>query len=43
MCDHLLLQEVLERFKVAWASEAEPWKGFRYIYLTEEDYKCVRH
>eukprot|EP00043_Microstomoeca_roanoka_P013840 m.136036 g.136036 ORF g.136036 m.136036 type:complete len:2298 (+) comp15862_c0_seq1:167-7060(+) len=33
-----LADEVLDRFKVAWNNEAEPWKGFRYLYLTEEDY-----
>lgn len=34
-----LAEEVLQRFKVAWLNEQEPWRGFKYIYLTEEDYK----
>eukprot|EP00730_Choanoeca_flexa_P002935 TRINITY_DN11234_c0_g1_i1.p1 TRINITY_DN11234_c0_g1~~TRINITY_DN11234_c0_g1_i1.p1 ORF type:complete len:1256 (+),score=364.96 TRINITY_DN11234_c0_g1_i1:514-3768(+) len=33
-----LAKEVMDRFKVAWASDVEPWKGFRYLYLTPEDY-----
>ncbi|EGD82369.1 acetyl-CoA carboxylase [Salpingoeca rosetta] len=34
-----LAKEVLDRFKVAWKDEANPSHGFRYIYLTEEDYE----
>eukprot|EP00045_Choanoeca_perplexa_P018135 m.279161 g.279161 ORF g.279161 m.279161 type:complete len:2306 (+) comp17727_c0_seq1:161-7078(+) len=33
-----LAKEIMSRFKVAWSSETEPWKGFRYLYLTPEDY-----
>lgn len=26
-------------FKVAWQDEAEPALGYRYLYLSDEDYK----
>jgi len=29
---------VKKRFRVAWVNEAEPHQGFRYLYLTKEDY-----
>lgn len=32
-------KEVLARVRLAWISSNEPWKGFRYMYLTPEDYK----
>lgn len=36
-----LAEEIKHMFKVAWEDPAEPDKGFRYLYLTPEDYKKV--
>lgn len=35
-------EEVKSRFKVAWVDDNDPAKGFRYMYLTDEDYQAVR-
>ena len=29
------------KFKVCWTDEADPNKGFKYIYLTKEDYDGI--
>jgi acetyl-CoA carboxylase/biotin carboxylase 1 len=34
-----LADEVLSRFKIAWINEAEPQKGFDYLYLEQADYE----
>lgn len=34
-----LADEVQSRFRVAWTNEADPAKGFQYLYLTEADYQ----
>ena len=31
-----------EAYKVAWVNEADPSKGFNYIYLTPEDYQRLK-
>ncbi|MPC07509.1 Acetyl-CoA carboxylase [Portunus trituberculatus] len=36
-----LAEEIKHMFKVAWEDPAEPDKGFKYLYLTPEDYKKV--
>ncbi|KAG0724471.1 Acetyl-CoA carboxylase [Chionoecetes opilio] len=36
-----LAEEIKHMFKVAWEDPAEPDKGFKYLYLTPEDYKTV--
>jgi acetyl-CoA carboxylase/biotin carboxylase 1 len=36
-----LAKDVMGKFRVAWISPSEPWKGFRYLYLTPEDYKVA--
>ncbi|KAJ3371297.1 acetyl-coenzyme-A carboxylase [Kappamyces sp. JEL0680] len=33
-----LADEVLAKFKIAWTVEADPTKGFEYLYLDEADY-----
>lgn len=34
-----LADELVTRFRVAWIDDAAPMRGFRYIYLTPEDYR----
>jgi acetyl-CoA carboxylase/biotin carboxylase 1 len=34
-----LAQEVKEKFRVAWMDPKDPTKGFRYLFLSDEDYK----
>ena len=34
-----LAQEVRDKFKVEWEDPANPQKGFKYLYVTDEDYK----
>jgi len=34
-----LVEDLKKIFRVAWTEESNPDKGFRYIYLTEEDYQ----
>lgn len=36
-----LAEEVKALFKVAWEDQDEPEKGFKYIYLTTEDYSKI--
>ncbi|KAK3859492.1 hypothetical protein Pcinc_034403 [Petrolisthes cinctipes] len=36
-----LAEEIKHMFKVAWEDPEEPDKGFKYLYLTPEDYKSV--
>eukprot|EP00164_Ancoracysta_twista_P001343 GFYU01001751.1.p1 GENE.GFYU01001751.1~~GFYU01001751.1.p1 ORF type:complete len:1896 (-),score=731.34 GFYU01001751.1:229-5760(-) len=33
-----IADEVKQKFKVAWSDDADPTKGFEYLYLTDEDY-----
>jgi len=37
-----LIEELKPMFKVAWNDEADPAKGFKYLYLTEEDYNGLK-
>ena len=37
-----MAEEVKEAYKVAWVNEADPSKGFNYIYLTPEDYQRLK-
>jgi acetyl-CoA carboxylase/biotin carboxylase 1 len=37
-----LIEELKPKFKVAWNDEADPAKGFKYLYLTEEDYNGLK-
>ncbi|KAJ8476195.1 hypothetical protein OPV22_019922 [Ensete ventricosum] len=34
-------QEVKSCFRVGWSDELNPERGFQYIYLSPEDYKCI--
>ncbi|XP_063028939.1 acetyl-CoA carboxylase 2 [Melospiza melodia melodia] len=34
-------EEVKHMFQVAWVDPAEPFKGFRYLYLTPQDYTRI--
>ncbi|XP_067350310.1 acetyl-CoA carboxylase 1 isoform X6 [Channa argus] len=36
-----LAEEIRHMFHVAWQDPADPYKGFRYMYLTPQDYKKV--
>ncbi|XP_069956208.1 acetyl-CoA carboxylase isoform X2 [Cherax quadricarinatus] len=36
-----LAEEIKHMFKVAWEDPSEPDKGFKYLYLSPEDYKKV--
>ncbi|KAG7265279.1 hypothetical protein CRUP_008184 [Coryphaenoides rupestris] len=36
-----LAEEIRHMFHVAWQDPAEPYKGFKYLYLTPQDYKKV--
>ncbi|XP_055374657.1 acetyl-CoA carboxylase [Condylostylus longicornis] len=38
-----LAEELKSMFKVAWEDPEEPDKGFKYLYLTAEDYSNVAH
>lgn len=38
-----LAEEVKSIFKVAWEDPDEPDRGFKYIYLTTEDYSKIAH
>lgn len=35
-------EEVRSCFRVAWSDESSPERGFQYIYLTPEDYSCIK-
>jgi hypothetical protein len=37
-----LAREVMECFRVAWNAPDNPAKGFRYLYLTPDDYNRVK-
>uniref|UniRef100_A0AAQ4PDY4 acetyl-CoA carboxylase n=1 Tax=Gasterosteus aculeatus aculeatus TaxID=481459 RepID=A0AAQ4PDY4_GASAC len=36
-----LAEEVKHMFQVAWIDPTDPYKGFKYLYLTPQDYTCV--
>uniref|UniRef100_A0A8C6Y7J4 acetyl-CoA carboxylase n=1 Tax=Naja naja TaxID=35670 RepID=A0A8C6Y7J4_NAJNA len=36
-----LAEEIRHMFHVAWEDPADPYKGFKYLYLTPQDYKKV--
>lgn len=36
-----LAEEIKNLFRVAWVDNSDPEKGFKYIYLTPDDYKKV--
>ncbi|KAG5269143.1 hypothetical protein AALO_G00198740 [Alosa alosa] len=36
-----LAEEIRQMFQVAWQDPSDPYKGFRYLYLTPQDYKKV--
>uniref|UniRef100_A0A8C7N800 acetyl-CoA carboxylase n=1 Tax=Oncorhynchus kisutch TaxID=8019 RepID=A0A8C7N800_ONCKI len=36
-----LAEEIRHMFHVAWQDMADPYKGFKYLYLTPQDYKKV--
>lgn len=36
-----LAEEVKSLFKVAWEDSEEPDKGFKYLYLTTDDYHTI--
>ena len=36
-----IAREFLSMFKVAWEDPEDPEKGFKYLYLTPEDYSVV--
>ncbi|XP_030632156.1 acetyl-CoA carboxylase isoform X2 [Chanos chanos] len=36
-----LAREIQHMFHVAWQDPADPYKGFKYLYLTPQDYKMV--
>ena len=36
-----IAKEVLSLFKIAWEEPSDPEKGFKYIYLTPEDYSTL--
>lgn len=36
-----LAEEVKALFRISWVDDSEPDKGFRYLYLTPEDYSKV--
>ena len=37
-----LIEELKPKFKVAWNSETDPAKGFKYLYLTEADHNALK-
>jgi acetyl-CoA carboxylase/biotin carboxylase 1 len=36
-----LAREVMDAYKVAWEDPARPWKGFKYLYVTGDDYRTL--
>jgi acetyl-CoA carboxylase/biotin carboxylase 1 len=36
-----LANEVMALYRVAWEDDAQPWKGYKYLYLTPEDYRSL--
>mmetsp|Transcript_23591 Transcript_23591/g.76855 ORF Transcript_23591/g.76855 Transcript_23591/m.76855 type:complete len:2137 (+) Transcript_23591:142-6552(+) len=36
-----LVEELKPKFKVAWNDDKDTTKGFKYLYLTEDDYKAL--
>ena len=36
-----LAEELIPKFKVAWNNESMPWHGFKYLYLSPEDYRSL--
>ena len=36
-----LATEVMQCYRVAWEDEAQPWKGYKYLYLSPEDYRSL--
>lgn len=36
-----LSREILSLFKIAWEDPNDPERGFKYLYLTSEDYKQI--
>jgi len=36
-----LVESLKPKFKIGWTDEANPTQGFKYLYLTEEDYKAL--
>lgn len=36
-----LAEEVKHMFQVAWIDPTDPYKGFKYLYLTPQDYTCI--
>ncbi|XP_061907231.1 acetyl-CoA carboxylase isoform X1 [Entelurus aequoreus] len=36
-----LAEEIRHMFQVAWIDPSDPYKGFKYLYLTPHDYTCI--
>ncbi|XP_060894088.1 acetyl-CoA carboxylase isoform X2 [Labrus mixtus] len=36
-----LAEEIKHMFQVAWNDPKDPYKGFKYLYLTPQDYTCI--
>lgn len=36
-----MAQSLKSKFRIAWTDETDPAKGYRYIYLTQEDYDAI--
>ncbi|XP_075875662.1 acetyl-CoA carboxylase isoform X1 [Nelusetta ayraudi] len=36
-----LAEEIKHMFQVAWIDPSDPYKGFKYLYLTPQDYTCI--
>ncbi|XP_029017802.1 acetyl-CoA carboxylase isoform X4 [Betta splendens] len=36
-----LAEELKHMFQVAWVDPSDPYKGFKYLYLTPKDYTCI--
>ncbi|XP_051549679.1 acetyl-CoA carboxylase-like isoform X1 [Myxocyprinus asiaticus] len=36
-----LAEEIRHMFQVAWIDPDDPYKGFKYLYLTPQDYTCI--
>ncbi|XP_078141493.1 acetyl-CoA carboxylase 2 isoform X1 [Centroberyx gerrardi] len=36
-----LAEEIRHMFQVAWIDPTDPYKGFKYLYLTPQDYTCI--
>ncbi|XP_061116348.1 acetyl-CoA carboxylase isoform X4 [Conger conger] len=36
-----LAEEIRHKFQVAWVDPADPYKGFKYLYLTPQDYTRI--